>query len=456
MEKLLAIKLGATPKQIAVAPKTYRGLSLAIALKRMRRDLLSTLTEIVGDHDVVALECARQLVYVVNDPALVRHVLKHNDAFIKPDLGARFRLWFDPDGLVTAATFRSMAARAFDRARIDAVVGDIDRIVASVYPRLDFHAIRQEPLDLSRLAMRLSLLVSSRVLFGARLGSDVETIIGCLDAVQDYYASRPVALALGLSDWIPSGKVAGARAAIGFLRRAVQQIIDLRRLESSSDSQDLLSDLLVAADLGALSQGLVRNIVMAALLSSYETTGCALTWSLICLSTHTFHLDAIAAEGHSLPDRLTCLNNLSGLELTRRVFKEALRLYPPSWIIVRETKRQQRLGPYSLRGDAQVFVSPYLMHRHPEYWSNGSDFDPDRFAAWSEATRSDAYIPFGAGPHACFGAQFATLVAQVALARLASRYAFRRYGAALVRPRPMISLQAGGGFQVVPTRRVLP
>jgi cytochrome P450 len=451
MGEPLVIRSGTLTRHTAVA--TYRGLSLALALGQIRHDLLTALSEITRDRDIVGFEFARHLVYLVNEPSLVRHVLRHNEAFVKPDLGTRFRLWFDPDGLVTAATFRSMAVGAFDRTRIDATVAAIDRVVTGMYPRLDFHAIRQEPLDVSQLAMRLSLLVSSRVLFSANLGAEIDTIIRCLDTVQDYYAGRPVAVALGLSDAIPSRKGIAARSAVGILRQSVQRIVDARRVEPSISSHDLLSDLLAAGEEGALTRGLIRNVVMAALLSSYETTGCALTWSLICLAKHSVHLDAIATEVRSLPDHLTCPADLAELGHTRRVFKEALRLFPPSWIIMRETREPQCVGPYFLRAGAQVLVSPYLLHRHPRYWVNGDVFDPDRFTNSSGDGRSDAYIPFGGGPHACFGAQFATLVAQIVLARLAGRYAFRPHAATVVRPRPLISLQPRDRFYIVPTRR---
>jgi cytochrome P450 len=302
--------------------------------------------------------------------------------------------------------------------------------------------------------MRLSLTASGRALFGADLRKDADTIIDALDAVQAYYAARPVRIALDLMDILPGRDTDAVRDAVAVLRRALDRLIaDRQNSRPTDNALDLLDDLLDAGRRDALSPGTVRNAVMAALLSSYETTGCALTWALTCLARHEEDCNAIATEAAHLPAKVRCGSDLMPLAHTRRVFKEAMRLYPPSWIIVRETRTEQWLGAYRLRKSAPVLASPYLLHRRPKSWNRPGVFDADRFRPAAEGARSDAFIPFGAGPHACFGAQFATNVAQLVLARLAARYALRATGNASIRPRALLSLQPRDRSEAILTLR---
>jgi cytochrome P450 len=104
------------------------------------------------------------------------------------------------------------------------------------------------------------------------------------------------------------------------------------------------------------------------------------------------------------------------------VIEEAVRLYPPAWMIGRYAVADDVVGPFAVRAGEFALVSPYLTHRHPRLWDDPGRFDPSRFLdGRSERLPKFSYLPFGAGPRFCIGANFAMMEAVLILATLARR-----------------------------------
>src|SRR6516162_1845491 len=100
-----------------------------------------------------------------------------------------------------------------------------------------------------------------------------------------------------------------------------------------------------------------------------------------------------------------------------------MRLYPPAWAIGRTAMKSDTIGGYEIPRGSIVILSPFLAHRHPEFWSNPEGFDPDRFEPTAQAKRHKwAYVPFGGGPRVCIGNQFAMMEAQIVLAMIAHQF----------------------------------
>ena len=123
------------------------------------------------------------------------------------------------------------------------------------------------------------------------------------------------------------------------------------------------------------------------------------------------------------PERVTSLNDLGNWPRLRLVLLEALRLYPPVPIIVREPIEDDVIMAEPIRRGIQVYVVPWVLHRHRKHWQHPTAFMPDRFAGLSSPwTSGGAYLPFGAGPRICLGAAFALAEAQIILATVLHRY----------------------------------
>ena len=105
------------------------------------------------------------------------------------------------------------------------------------------------------------------------------------------------------------------------------------------------------------------------------------------------------------------------------MLQEALRLYPPVWLFSRRALGDDQLGPYHVPAGTDIFICPYLLHRHAAHWDDPEVFNPDRFApAAVEARHRFAYLPFSAGPRYCIGAAFAMAEMTAHLRLVARRF----------------------------------
>src|SRR5262249_5008497 len=104
------------------------------------------------------------------------------------------------------------------------------------------------------------------------------------------------------------------------------------------------------------------------------------------------------------------IEDVPHLVLTRMVIEESMRLCPPVWAVAREAAQEDEIAGYRIPARSTIIVSPYVTHRHPEFWEQPERFDADRFSPERVAQRpKGAYFPFLGGPHQCIGNEFALL-----------------------------------------------
>lgn len=264
--------------------------------------------------------------------------------------------------------------------------------------------------------------------------------------------------------WRAVRSVPGALRAVLFLNRTLYGRIAARRARGgeAAGEADLLSLLLFARDPETggpyMDDRLLRDEVMTLFLAGLETTAVGLAWTLYLLARHPEAYARLRAEADAvLSGRLPVADDLPRLPYALQVFKEALRLYPPAYIVARQALEPVTIGPKQMnRGDV-LFVSPYVQHRRPEHFPDPLRFDPDRWADADAERRLPsryAYLPFGGGPHVCIGAHFAFMEAQLVLAHLAQRVVLTLApGQETVDPEPLFTLRPRGGVWMTVTRR---
>ncbi|HEU4536275.1 MAG TPA: cytochrome P450, partial [Polyangiaceae bacterium] len=173
-----------------------------------------------------------------------------------------------------------------------------------------------------------------------------------------------------------------------------------------------------------------------------ETTAAALTSTFHLLDRHP----AIEAKLHEEADRVlggrtAAFADLAALDYTRRVFHEALRLYPPGWLLTRRTVAPVELGGQRLAAGTTVLFSPYALQRDPDFFPDPERFDPERFGPEREQDIPRfAMMPFSAGKRKCMGDAFAMNMAQIVLGTLAARFRLRATPASKVNRFPGMTL----------------
>jgi cytochrome P450 len=208
----------------------------------------------------------------------------------------------------------------------------------------------------------------------------------------------------------------------------VDDVIARRRSSTASASHRDLLDLLLAArdpETGAaLSDTEVRDQCGTFLAAGYETTARLLFWAAYLLTLAPAEQARLRTEIAGFPPyRVSRLDDLSNWPHVRQTLLEALRLYPPAAYITREAIADDTIVGEPVRPGTQIWISPWVLHRHRKLWREPTAFMPERFsdkpASW---TNDGAFIPFGAGPRICIGATFALTEAQMMLATLLSRF----------------------------------
>jgi cytochrome P450 len=225
------------------------------------------------------------------------------------------------------------------------------------------------------------------------------------------------------------------QAALRQWRRQVRELIAGYRGAAGDggaegNERDLMARLLAArGDEGdGLTDEELSDQVAVLLIAGAETTSAALTWATYLLCTHPEVLDAVSAEADRvLGGGTAAWEHLPELELTGRVLQEAMRMYPPSWLLPRTTTRETRLGGHAVPAGTTLLISQYMLQHDPGVFPEPERFDPDRWLALTRgrsapAAVRQAYIPFGGGPTKCLGEQFATAEAVLALASVLTRW----------------------------------
>jgi cytochrome P450 len=155
-------------------------------------------------------------------------------------------------------------------------------------------------------------------------------------------------------------------------------------------------------------------------IAGHETVAAALTWTLMLLAEHQPAQDRVRAELADHPGPVSMLASRDRLPWTRAVVDEALRLYPPAWVLSRRSHAADVIGDLKVPAGTLAIMSPWVVHRRSGCWTDPLAFRPERFLD-SGAGRS-SYLPFGQGPRLCIGREFALGEMVVLLSRLLPSY----------------------------------
>jgi cytochrome P450 len=338
--------------------------------------------------------------WVVHDPEDIKRVLVTNHRNYTKGVGIdRVKLLLG-NGIMTSEgelwrRQRRMMQPAFHRRVIENFSARIRVASDRLLERWDQAAARGEPINLTQSMSEMTLEIVLDALFGTDLGRLVSDL-----------RDNPFMLVTQESKRDP-------KFAYGF-RQLGRIVLDLarERLAQPAQHHDFLQMLLEARDPDSgdgMSERELVDEVLTLVVAGHETTASALNWTWWLLSRNA----EVEARVHEEQDRVGDLGDtarytdLERLPYTQQVLYESMRLYPPGWLLTRRSIAADRLGSYALPAGTDVFLSPYVVHRHPRWWRAPDTFDPSHFdSAQVEARHKFIYIPFAAGPRHCIGENF--------------------------------------------------
>jgi cytochrome P450 len=412
-------------------PSRPEKVSLWRYLKLFRQDILSAQPAKLYRAWMAEFRTPFFRSYLVNDPALVKRVLKERpDDFPKSDrVGAGLRpLLGNSVFLTNGETWkrqRRIIDPAFEGGRLRGTYGAMYAAGEAAVARMAANTGVQ---DIEPETSHAAADVIFRTLFSIPIEDETATAV--FEKFRDHQRTQPI---LNLRAFIP-----GPRWMPRFFSRATKSTArDIRRLitdlterrmfeiDAGTAPDDLATKIMSTADpvTGQTfsTQEMVDQVAIF-FLAGHETSASALAWTLYLLAMHPEWQDRLAVEAAAVtPD----FASVSKLRLSRDVFREGLRLYPPVPMMVRETKCREDMRGRAAPKGAQIVLSPWHLHRHERLWDNPDGFDPTRWGTENgKQCQRDAYIPFSAGPRVCTGAGFAMVEGPLLLSMLVRRFRF--------------------------------
>ena len=407
-------------------------VSLWRYMKLFRQDILSAQPDRLYTAKMAALRTPFFRSFMINEPALIDDVLKARPMeFPKSDrISEGLRPLLGQSVFLTnGATWmrqRRIIDPAFERGRVKVIYPLMVEAGRGALTRIGTGG---QAVDIEYLASHMAADVIFRTLFSIPIEDALARRV--FDAFQAHQKAQPL-LNLGaflkLPTWLPRLHRRQTRKTAKLIRDLISALCATRAREIAEGSAppDLATKIMTTEDpeTGArFSTDEMVDQVAIFFLAGHETSASALSWALYLLAAFPTWQDKLASDVADFEaDRFS---ELQKLPLARDVFREALRLYPPVPMMVREAASHERFRDRAVRPGDQIVISPWHLHRNGRLWDNPDGFDPARWQ--SEAGKPcmrDAFLPFSSGARVCPGAGFAMIEGPLLLAMLVKAFRF--------------------------------
>lgn len=405
--------------------------------------------------DIVAFDIAGWPSLLLSDSDDIEHVLvKNHRNFVKNSLIWRHFTAVFGQGILTAEgelwqRNRKLAAPAFAGQQL---LGYGPQMVELTTSMLGGWRDGQL-MDVHVEMMALTLRIAAKALMDSEVDSDIADMDHAVNDLTEEMASR-LGRPVLVPDWVPLPGHIRYRRAIATGERVIERMIVERRLNGVDGRVDFLSRLMLARDETGqpLSDTQLRDETLTMLLAGHETTALALSWSLHLLGRDEGATAKLVDEVATVVGaRAVTVDDVARLGFAEGVIMEAMRLYPPAWVIGRENVAAFGLRGYDFAPKTTIFVAPWVLHRDCRHFDDPESFRPERWMdGLARRLPRFAYMPFGGGPRICIGQRFAMIEAILILATLFQHFTVEWQSDRPVTPFPSITLRPNGGVWVKP------
>lgn len=374
--------------------------------------------------------------YVTRDVNFAQHVLVLNwQNYVKGQTIERVALLLGNGLMVSEGEFWKQQRRMIQPAFNYESLGPVAEVIASVNSRLldkwQRAAEAKEGVNVTRDVSAMALEVVLRFIFG----SDYSHIGPHFNLLNEEHA-RTMAFA----------------RSFRLLGKLILQLVERRRKDGAAFT-DALGMMIQARDPQsgqAMPDGQLIDETLTMVVAGHETTASTLNWTWYLLSQHPDVERRLSEELNKLP-AFSGLADLPIFAYTRQVIEEAMRLYPPGWLLTRKALHDDWLGEYFVPTGTEVYIPLYFLQRHPDLWEEPDQFNPDRFLPENSKDRHRlATMPFSTGPRNCIGQLLARVEMQIHLVTIAKHLRLR-----YVETQPMgldagVNLRSNNDFMMYP------
>jgi cytochrome P450 len=414
-------------------------------LPEYSRDPLGFLTGLRTRGDCVSWSLGPRRNVLVSSPELVTAAFSRMEVdFRRPALGWGFHLMFG-DG-VTASTGppwqrkRAVVQPTLHARKVRWFGPEIVACAEWLASRWSERPHGQQ-IDIRREMTFLTRRITARTIFGAETAGREEAIDDAMAVVQAEIGAEFRGITAAFPPWVSTPGRKRLRAAVATLDEEIHRLLSEHQV-GGAERGDVLSQLLAVRDEHArpLTAKELRDESIALYTGGHESVSAMLTWAWYLLSSAPAARRRLDTElANVLDGRRPTAVDLTKLTWTRQVLKETLRLYPVVWAAITTTSTDTMLAGRPLRAGTNIWISPWVTHRDPQWFSEPSSFRPERWDR-DAAPNYQAWYPFGYGLRICLGAQFALTVTTTVIAVLAQRFQLK-VRSAEVTAAPSLTLQ---------------
>lgn len=353
--------------------------------------------------------------YLINHPDYVKHVLLRNHENYTKGVGFdRIKMLLGNGIIVSDGPFwrrqRRMMQPSFNRKVIGRLSEQIQRCNLSLFKQWQQLAADEAEIDISKASSELALEIVLRALFS----DDLDEMIA-------EHGENPFSI-------LTEDPARDIHLVLKFrqLGKILLQLI-IKRRQQKPERVDFLAMFMESRDKEtdeAMSENELIDELMTMIVAGHETSAITLTWVWYFLS----QFDDVEKKVHAEVDRasykeIPAFEDLDQLKYVRQVVEESLRYYPPVWLFTRKAIHDDQIGDYFIPAGSDIFISPYYLHRHLDFWPEPEEFNPERFTEAAVKQRhKQAYIPFSVGPRRCVGDFFAQVEMQMHIGLMARHF----------------------------------
>ncbi len=406
--------------------------------------------------DAARFTLFREKFILFSDPALIDEVLiTKNKSFRKGKALEGARVFLGNSLLVSEGDEHTRQRRLIQPAFHKARIAGYAAIMAECAKTWSDSQRAGAEIDLAVEMNRLTLAVVASTLFGSDVDHEAGDIAASLTVIIESFNQMLLPL---WRYWrnLPLPQNRRLRAAQRKLDATIYRLISARR-QDGRDHGDLLSMLLAAEDAEDAKKRLtdveIRDQAMTLFLAGHETTANALAWTWHLLAQHDDVRVKMKAEVDALlgPERLPTLDDTQRLPYTMAVMSEAMRLYPPVWVVGRRALEDVTIGDYAVPARTIVIMSQFILHNDPRWWPDAAEFRPGRWLdeAATAARPKFAYFPFGGGARKCIGDMFAWTEGVILLAVMVRRWKFEPVPGHPIELNPTVTLRPKHGLKMI-------
>jgi enediyne biosynthesis protein E7 len=406
--------------------------------------LISKLFERFGDICKIEPLARKAPSYLIYHPDYIKHVLVGRaQNYIKGVGFERVKMLLGNGIIVSDGEFwrsqRRMIQPAFHRQIIARLSETMQALNCRLLQRWELKADKGEWINITNETSELALEIVLRALFSEDLDAMITRVGSNPFSILSEDAARDLQLAFKF------------RA----LTRQVMDVVAERR-KHDRRPPDILSMLIDARDNNGIpmSDKALVDEVMTLIVAGHETTASTLNWAWYSLSRHPAVEAKLHIEVDTVSSDVPTFNDLSNLNFTKQIVDETLRIYPPVWLFSRKAINEDHIGGYYVAPNTDIFMAPYFVHRHPQFWPEPEAFRPERFEPEAIRQRHKfAYFPFSMGQRRCIGEFFAMVEMQIHLGTVAKRLRLRHVPERPVELEPHINLRTKHNLYMIAEKR---